>query len=300
MKNYRAHNWHCFDHIQDRQPYAALYTSLGCPFRCSFCCINAPFGRSSIRHWDPDLVIQELDILAGRYGVKNVKIADEMFVLHEAHLNRLCDLIIERGHKFNFWAYARVDTVKDALLEKMKKAGFNWLCLGIESSSGHVRQGVQKGRFREEDIFRVVKTIQSADIRVIGNFIFGLPDDSIESMKGTLKLALDLDLDFANFYSAMAYPGSKLYDMAIEKGWRLPASWQDFSQHSLETLPLPTEHLSAGEVLGFRDWAWQHYFENERYLGHVERKFGRGVVEHLRQVSGHKLQRRHARPPVFA
>ena len=47
MKKYRAHNWHCFDHIGERSPYVSIHTSLGCPYKCSFCCINAPFGKPS-------------------------------------------------------------------------------------------------------------------------------------------------------------------------------------------------------------------------------------------------------------
>ena len=61
LEKYRAHTWHCFDHIDKRAPYAVIYTSLGCPFRCSFCCINALFGRPGIRYRDPGLVIEEID-----------------------------------------------------------------------------------------------------------------------------------------------------------------------------------------------------------------------------------------------
>lgn len=296
MKAYRAHNWHCFGNINQRQPYASIYTSLGCPFRCTFCCINAPFGRSTIRCWDPKFVIKELDLLATKYGVKNVKIADEMFVLNESHLIELCDLIIERGYEFNFWAYARVDTVKERFLEKLKKAGFNWLCLGIESGSKHVRDGVQKGRFKEEDIRSVVQKIQDHGIYVLGNYIFGLPDEDFGSMQETLDLAIELNCEMANFYSAMAYPGSQLYNIAIEKKWALPAQWHDFSQHSVEQLPLPTEHLSAGEVLAFRDRAWQIYFTHPRYLDLVKEKFGQEVVDHIRTLSTYKLRRKHAAP----
>src|SRR5262249_52947847 len=60
MDKYKAHNWHCWDHIHDRQPYASLYTSLGCPFKCSFCCINAPFGGSGIRYFSPQHIIKEI------------------------------------------------------------------------------------------------------------------------------------------------------------------------------------------------------------------------------------------------
>ncbi len=296
MEAYRAHNWHCFSHIDERKPYASIYTSLGCPFRCTFCCINAPFGRSTIRCWDPKFVIGQLEILATRYNVKNIKIADEMFVLNERHVLELCDLIIERGYKFNFWAYARVDTVKERFLEKLKAAGFNWLALGIESGSKHVRDGVQKGRFGDEEIAGVVGRIKAAGINVMGNYIFGLPDDDYESMQATLDLSLELNCEMANFYSAMAYPGSKLYQIAVERGWALPEQWHDFSQHSYEQLPLPTEHLSAGEVLAFRDKAWQAYFTNPRYLKLVQRRFGQEAMNHLQELATHTLRRKHTAP----
>ena len=85
MSIYRAHNWHCFGSINERQPYASLYTSLGCPFNCSFCCINAPYGKPGLRFWEPQLMIKQFDLLAQKYNVKNIKIADEMFVLNEKH-----------------------------------------------------------------------------------------------------------------------------------------------------------------------------------------------------------------------
>ncbi len=294
MPAYRAHNWHCFDHLNERQPYASLYTSLGCPYRCSFCCINAPFGKPSLRLWDPDCVIAELDRLALDYGVVNLKIADEMFVLNERHVSRLCDLIVERGHRFNIWAYARVDSVQDHLLGKMKRAGFNWLCLGIESKSRYVRDGVQKGRYGEQEIHDVVRRIKAAGIRVMGNYIFGLPDDDEASMQDTLSLALELKCEMANFYSAMAYPGSPLYAMAVKEGWPLPERWHHYSQHAYETLPLPTKFLTGGEVLSFRDWAWRQYFTDPGYLALVGHTFGQPVVDHLAELARITLPRRHA------
>ncbi len=292
MEKYRAHNWHCFERIHERSPYVSLHTSLGCPYKCSFCCINAPFGKSSYRMWSPDTVIKEIDVLVNKYGVRNIKFVDEMFVLNRNHVLGICDRIIERGYDLNIWAYARVDTVKDEFLDKLRRAGFRWLALGIESGSKHVRDGVEKGRFGTAQILEIVRKIQDADIYVIGNYIFGLPDDTRESMQETLDLAIEANCEFANFYSAMAYPGSQLYRMAVEKGWELPDSWIGYSQHSYETKPLRTEVLGAAEVLKFRDEAFMRYFSNPKYLDMVRKKFGADVVQHVKDMTQIKLKRK--------
>jgi len=294
MDKYRAHNWHCFENIRERSPYISIHTSLGCPYKCTFCCINAPFGKSSYRMWSPRTVGMEVEQLVTRYGVRNIKFVDEMFVLNRTHVLGVCNELIERGlgDRVNIWAYARVDTVKDEFLEKLRSAGFRWLALGIESGSKHVRDGVEKGRFGSEDILKTVRKVQAAGINVIGNYIFGLPDDTHESMQETLALALEANCEFANFYSAMAYPGSKLYALAIEQGWKLPDTWIGYSQHSYETLPLPTETLTSADVLKFRDDAFLHYFTSENYLSLVRRKFGEEVVDHVRKMTGIRLKRK--------
>ena len=113
-------------------------------------------------------------------------------------------------------------------------------------------------------------------------------------MQQTLDLALDLQCEFGNFYCAMAYPGSRLYEQAVAQGWKLPETWAGYSQHSVETLPLQTHHLSGAEVLGFRDRAFQTYYSDPRYLAMVREKFGAHVVQHLHEVTSHNLVRRHA------
>ena len=107
-------------------------------------------------------------------------------------------------------------------------------------------------------------------------------------------LALELETEFANFYSAMAYPGSPLYRQAIANGWPLPPTWSGYSQHSVDSLPLPTKHVPASEVLKFRDSAFQRYYTHQPYLDYVERRFGAETVEHIREMSSHRLERKFA------
>lgn len=304
MPRYRAHNWHCFGGLE-RQPYAAIYTTLGCPYHCTFCCIQAPFKAgeresgiqaavNSYRFWRPDLVVGQMEHLATHYGVRNVRISDEMFVLNMQHVHAICDRLIERGLDLNMWAYTRVDTVRgERTAEKLKRAGMNWLCVGIESASERVRDDVQKG-FGQELVYRMLDGVRRAGIHVIANYMFGLPEDDHASMQETLELALELNCEFANFYSSMAYPGSALYATAVAAGWQLPGRWSGYSQHSVDTLPLPTRYLSAAEVLRFRDHAWQRYFTHPPYLEMIERTFGPATAAHVRAMADHRLIRQHA------
>ncbi|MCK5925935.1 MAG: radical SAM protein, partial [Methylococcales bacterium] len=190
----------------------------------------------------------------------------------------------------NIWAYARVDTVKEKTLKKLKQAGINWLALGIESANADVRDGASK-KMKPRDIVEIVHEIQAAGIRVIGNFIFGLQDDTLESMNETLEMAKELNCEFANFYCAMAYPGSQLHAIALADNLKLPNEWTGFSQHSYNMQPLPSKHLSAKQIVAFRDNAFHEYNQSEVYLTMLEKKFGTKVKQHMMEITQTRLKR---------
>jgi radical SAM superfamily enzyme YgiQ (UPF0313 family) len=224
--------------------------------------------------------------------VRTFKIIDEMFVLNDPHVTGICERLAAKpyANKLNFWAYARIDTVRPERLELLRSAGIRWLALGIESGSEHVRDGAEKS-LDQDDIVSIVRLIKEADIQVIGNYIFGLPDDDHLSMQQTLRLAKDLNCEFANFYSAMAYPGSPLYTMAVQNRWELPERWSGFSQHSYDCKPLPTEKITAAQVLRFRDDAFHNYFEDPVYLDMVTEKFGAETRQHIQEMTRTRLRR---------
>lgn len=292
MSAYRAHNWQCFGELDNRQPYASIYTSLGCPYKCVFCCINAPFETQKYRCRSPQAVVDEIDLLVTKYGVKTFKIIDEMFVLKKNHYIKICELLAAKPYasELNIWAYARVDTVRADTLQLLRSAGIRWLALGIESADETVRDGANKS-LSADDIVHIVRDIQAADINVIGNFIFGLPNDTARSMQQTLDLAKTLRCEFINVYSAMAYPGSALYTQAVQQQWALPQDWDGYSQHSVTCRPLPTAALTAAQVLAFRDHAFHEYFDDPEYLAFVQRKFGPQTREHIEQMAQKRLNR---------
>jgi radical SAM superfamily enzyme YgiQ (UPF0313 family) len=172
----------------------------------------------------------------------------------------------------------------------LKQAGINWLALGIESANAEVRDGASK-KMKPRDIAEIVSEIQAAGIRVIGNFIFGLQDDTLESMTETLEMAKELNCEFANFYCAMAYPGSQLYNIALAENIKLPNEWTGYSQHSYNIQPLQSKHLTAKEIVAFRDNAFHEYNESDVYLSMLEEKFGTAVRKHMMDTTNTRLKR---------
>jgi radical SAM superfamily enzyme YgiQ (UPF0313 family) len=302
---YRAPMWHAEYDENKRSPYAAIQTSLGCQFGCDFCMINilnrndneeigVAGNYSSMRFWSPEFIIKEFDKLV-KLGVHTIKITDEMFLLNRKYYVPLCEMLKERGYGefLRMWAYSRVDTVRRPdLLKLVREAGIKWLALGIESGDKTVRLEVSKGKFEDVDIQKVIEQVHEADIEVMANYIFGLPGDTMDSMKKTLDLSKQLCTFGWNAYATMALPGSKLYKDAVDKGIQLPDTYEGYSFHGYNTLPLPTESLSASKILKFRDDAYYEYHTNDKFLEKIKNKFGDIAVDNIREMVKIKLKRK--------
>ena len=299
---YRAHFWHAGFSHQKRTPFAAIYTSLGCNFACDFCMINIvnrvdntdginASNSKGMRFWSPEWVGREMHKLAS-LGVETLRISDEMFFLNRKFYKPILEQAVNEEFGFNMWTYSRVDTVRRDYLDLFKEAGVNWLALGLEAGNQVVRQEVSKGSFQEVNIREVCNTISDADINIISNYIFGFPEDNLDTMRETLDLALELNTEMANMYPCQALPGSPMYHMAKRNNWALPDSYEGYAFLSYESQPLPTKHISAEDVLRFRDDAWQEYFTHEPYLNLVEQRFGLQERRNIEDMSEIRLKRR--------
>jgi anaerobic magnesium-protoporphyrin IX monomethyl ester cyclase len=302
FNKYRTAGWHSWSNNSEKEPFAALYTSLGCPYRCSFCMINiinrteqggniSAADSNKFRHWSPEFIIKQFDYFASE-GVRNIKIADELFVLKPRHFLQICKMIKERGYDFNIWAYSRVDTCKTEYLDALASAGVKWLGLGIENPDEVLRKEAHKDGFVDVKIKDLIGRIEGSGISVGANYIFGLPNDTMASMQNTLDFAIENSTDMVNFYSAMAYPGSPLFLDAKKNGVALPNSYSGYSQHSYDTLNTSNDNLSSAQILKFRDNAWNKYHTNPAYLDQLERKFGLASKKELEVTSAVVLKRK--------
>ena len=302
---YRAPMWHAEYDFKKRTPYASLQTSLGCMFHCNFCMINilnrddnkeigVASNYSTMRFWSTKFIIKEFDKLISM-GVKTIRIVDEMFLLNPKYYIPLCKELAKRNidDSLRIWSYSRIDTVKrPEILELVRKAGIKWLALGIESADKSIRLEVAKGKFEDVDVKKVIERVHDADIHVMANYIYGLPGDTVDTIKKTLELSLELCTAGWNTYGAMALPGSQLYKEAVDKGIELPENYEGYSFHSFETLPLPTENLTAKEIITLRDEAFTKYHTHKPFLKLIEKKFGKKAADNILQMTKIKLKRK--------
>lgn len=270
MSKYRAHNWHCLHDLDSRGNYTSLYTSFGCPYDCSYCNIHTMYKGRKVYYRNPQDVIDEIGFLVKEYGVRNIKFCDELFTLNHKHIETICGGI--KDYNLNIWAYARVGSVNPSLLKTMKEAGINWLCYGFESGNLGVRQKVAKDY---GDIYDTVFKTKRAGINIIGNFMFGLPNDTLDTMCETYSLASSLNCEWANFYCTMAYPGSRIY-----KGEN--TDWDSYNQYGNLAVPM--------WIRDFRDKAFKDYFSSPRYLTMIKEKFGDKAVEHIKDMLEQKIR----------
>ena len=302
---YRAPMWHAEYDFEKRTPYASLQTSLGCMFQCNFCMINiinrddndevgVASNYSKMRFWSTDFIIKEFDKLIS-IGVKTIRIVDEMFLLNPKYYVPLCEKLAERNKddSLRIWSYSRIDTVKrPEILSLVRKAGIKWLALGIESGDKSVRLEVAKGKFEDVDVKKVIERVHAADINVMANYIYGLPGDTKHTVEKTFKLSLELCTAGWNTYGAMALPGSHLYKDALTKGTKLPDTYEGYSFHSFDTMPLPTESLSASEIITLRDEAFTNYHTHKPFLKLIEDKFGKKAALNIVEMTKIKLKRK--------
>ena len=290
LTKYRAHNWHCFNKIKNRSPYGVVWTTFGCPYTCSFCCINNVFGKVAYRMRDIKSVVDEIGILVSK-GVYNIKIMDELFIIKGNRINEFCNLLEERKYNINMWSYGRTDTLDVKLLKRLKKVGMNWISCGFESESQKILNDIGKGYTQKYD--DTIKMIREADINICADFIVGLWEDNYDTLEATYQFIRKHNFEWLNMYPCFAYPGTKLYDEYVKKG-RIeePKNWEEYALYGYECKPLPTKYLTSAEVLKWRDEKFIQYHSGGAYLEMITQKFGIDTVTHVINMVRKPLKRK--------
>lgn len=237
------------------EPFLLVATGRGCPHRCTFCAAHAYYGKK-LRLRKASLVVDEIERNMKQFGVRNFLFWTEAFTMRNDYALQVCAEIMHRKLDVAWVCNSRVDDVTPELLAQMKKAGCTMVGYGIESANPEVLKAVEKG-ITLAQIRQAVRWTREAGIEVTGHLMVGFPGEDQSAVRRTADLAVSLDLDFAQFYSVVPFPGSVLFEQSKAAGTIV--NW-DFAMFEQNYGVLHTGHLTPQQVMTERGRAYRNFY----------------------------------------
>lgn len=250
-------------------PSIQIFTGRGCPFHCNFCVYPQTMHGHIFRARSAENVVGEFAYIAAHFpDVKEVVIEDDTFTVNKKRVMEICNLLVEKGlHKRLRWlCNARVNLDLETM-QAMKKAGCRLIIPGIESGNQQILDNIKKGT-RVEQFFEYVANAKKAGLLIHACYMVGNESETKETMRDTLRLALKLNTDTAQFFPLIPYPGTEAYAWARKNGY----IETDYARYCLPdgthntVLSLPD--LPAEEMVRFCNMARKKYYLRVGYILH--------------------------------
>jgi len=215
-----------------KPPMVPIITSRGCPFKCKFCqpAEIMHYGHK-LRQNSVDRVIDELKLWREKYNFKSMMFYDDCFLNRRKWINEFCEKFQKEGFTQEFLIQSRADQIcrfKDEL-KLLKESGMKGVVIGFESGNKRILEFLGKGCTVEEN-YEAGEILKQLGVKVIGNFMLGLPTETNEEMNDTVKLAKTVKptIPSVSFYSPM--PGSYIYDYCVSNELILVKNHEDLGR----------------------------------------------------------------------
>jgi radical SAM superfamily enzyme YgiQ (UPF0313 family) len=250
----------------------SMTTSRGCPYKCIFC-VGRKMGGGKVRYHGAERVATELQELS-KLKFHQINIADDLFTANQNHCLAVCEEILRRGLEINWTSFARVDTISEKLLSKMKAAGCTAVSFGIESANPAILKAIKKG-ITVHQIENAIRMCRQVGISPYASFILGLPGETPQTIKETKAFAAKLQQEGLayGFHILAPFPGTEVRAQSDRFGIRiLTDDWSkyDANRAVIETGSVNHRMLDAVVV----DWEDQY----NRYLGHIHKNIQNGTA----------------------
>ncbi|MFA6250170.1 MAG: radical SAM protein [Candidatus Shapirobacteria bacterium] len=249
-----------------------IQTSRGCPFPCSYYCPYPLVQGKRWRYMTAKRVLKEIRVIS-KLGIKNVLFRDATFTLDGQRVEEICREIIKDKIEINWWCETRINLVSKKLLILMRKAGCQGINVGVETLDRELLEKEGKPGVTFDDVKKIAGFAKEIGLKLHFLMMIGLPDDTVETLRTTLKQLVLLNPDSVGFSSITPYPGTKMFEEAVSKGLVKRFDWSRFDGSSIN---MRTKNLSILDIkLGRLLLTAAAYFLKRNGIG---QKVGLGLI----------------------
>lgn len=236
-----------------RLPAMSIFATRGCPGRCTFC--HRVF-RGIVRARSARNIIKEIKTLQREHGIKEVAFYDDTFTLFKKVVIEFCDIVKKEKIDITWSCFTRVDFVDEEMLEKMREAGCHLILFGVESADEQILKNINK-RISLEQVRKVVELARKIGIETRASFMIGNPGETEETIKKTIRFAIELDPDEIQFNITTVYPGTEMFKWAEKNNYLLTRDWSKYNMSDV-VMELPT--VSPETIMHYYELAHRKFY----------------------------------------
>lgn len=250
--------------LSSQKVVTTAFTSRGCPYRCLFC--DRPQLGKIFRFRSAKNVVDEFE-LCKNMGIDEILIYDDTFTINRQRVVEICDEIIHRGLHIGWDIRARVDTIDEELLKKMKSAGCLRIHYGVEAGTEKILKVLRKG-ITLKRVEEAVALTKKVGIETLAYFMIGSPTETKEDIEETIKFMKKIDPDFVHITILTPFPATDLYFMGLEKGVLPNDYWRKFAKNpTLDFKPyFWEENLTRDELGEYLKKAYKSFYLRPKYI----------------------------------
>jgi radical SAM superfamily enzyme YgiQ (UPF0313 family) len=244
----------------ERKNFTVMVTSKGCPKHCTFCeAGGTPYNPRTVTQ-----VVDEMEICYHQFGIREIDIFDYEFAINRQRTAAICDEILRRKLDILWACRARIDSVDEGLLRKMRAAGCGRIYYGIESGVQSVLDEMQKN-ITIDQIRETISLTKQLNIRSLGFILVGVPGETKATFRETVRFAKSLHLDYVQFSKLTAKPLTGMWHEMIKSG---DDYWRDYVLGLAEeaALPRPWTELTNEEIDHLTKWAYIRFHSRPGFL----------------------------------
>jgi radical SAM superfamily enzyme YgiQ (UPF0313 family) len=245
--------------------HLAIFSERGCPYDCSFCASRVTW-KGKLRSRSVDNVMGEIRYIVNVLGINNLMFWDDTFAANRKRAIDICNRIIAEKLNINYTVQIRADSVTADLAVALRDSGCAFAAIGVESGNEIMLSRIGK-RETKAHFERAVSIMKDVGLPIIASYIIGLPGDTHETIQETIDFAFKLNADQSKFMILAPYPGTRVYDLAIQKGL---ADFNSFEQmealNYYDTVAINLSEVTDQDLIRYQDEAYARF---DRMKGNI-------------------------------